>query len=388
MSKITKAYLLCAPMLVFLAVFFFAPVSVMLSKSVWDTRVVNALPETVESLRGWDHHSPPGAPTYASFGRDIMKASPGALSDLGARLNQDIPGFRGLMSKTSRSLRTGKEDGLTAQDFEAISPVWSEPATWAAIADASSPWTLRYLLASIDLRVVDGRLEYIDRRDAIYRDVLLRSLWVSFVTAILTICVSYPLAYYMSLRSEKIQNILFILVLLPFWTSTLVNTFAWFSFFKQGGVLSVVASSLFGLESVPSLLFTRTAVYIGFVQLLMPVATLPMFAGMKNISPNYVKAALSLGASPASAFWKVYFPLTYPVIGAAGMLVFALSLGNYVLPLVLGGSADQMVSSFISLFTVKTSNEPMAAALSVWLLAATICGFSIYGYMLSRSRTR
>lgn len=388
MTKVTKAYLLCLPLLAFLLFFFFGPVSIMLSKSVWDTRVSSALPETIKILRGWDQISPPESAIYASLGRDIKNSTPGTLSDLSARLSQDIPGFRSIMSKTTRAVKKTADTEATALDFTEISPAWADIATWRAIYRAAEPGTLRYLLASVDLRFVDGKIENVKEGEAIYRDVLLRSLWVSFVTAFVTLCLSYPLAYFMSLQSEKAQNILFILVLLPFWTSTLVNTFAWFSFFKQGGVLSVLAGAVFGVESVPPLLFSRTAVYIGFAQLLMPVATLPLFAGMKNISPNYVRAALSLGASPTTAFWKVYFPLTYPVIGAAGMLVFALSLGNYVLPLLLGGSSDQMVSSFISLFTVKTSNQPMAAALSVWLLAATATGFALYGYMLSRSRTR
>lgn len=379
--------LLCAPLLVFLAAAFFLPVATLLSRSVLDRDVQAALPGTVAALQSWDGADLPPDTVYLALYDDLRQASAADVSRASSRIGQDVDGFRSVMSRTARKVRRA-EDVPAAEAREVIQNVnesWRDPAVWTVIKASSQPFTAQFLLRAIDLERTEEGIRPVDPERAVYRGILLRSLGVSGVTAALAVLLGYPVAYFMAtMRNAKLREAIFLLVLLPFWTSTLVNSFAWFAFLKQGGGFYAATGAL-GLDP-GTLLFTRTAVYIGFVQLLMPVAILPMYSGMQNIPGSYMRAARSLGASNVEAFFRVYFPHTLPLIAASGMLIFALSLGNYVLPLILGGADDQMMASFIALFTTRTSNWSMAAALSFWLMLATMTLFALYGFALTRGR--
>ncbi|SFJ67947.1 ABC transporter permease [Celeribacter neptunius] len=379
--------LLCAPLLVFLLLAFFLPVATLLSRSVLDRDVQAALPGTVTALAEWDGAEMPPDDVFLALYTDLGQAGAADISRASSRLAQEVSGFRTVMSRTARALRRAPEvpAAEAREAILAVDDAWQAPEVWTAIRASSKPFTAQFLLRAIDLEITESGLTSVEPERAIYRGILLRSLTVSGVTAALAVLLGYPVAYFMAtMRNARLREALFLLVLLPFWTSTLVNSFAWFAFLKQGGGFYAATGAL-GLDP-GTLLFTRTAVYIGFVQLLMPVAILPMYSGMQNIPASYMRAARSLGASNVEAFIRVYFPHTLPLIAASGMLIFALSLGNYVLPLILGGTDDQMMASFIALFTTRTSNWSMAAALSFWLMLTTMVLFALYGIALTRGR--
>jgi len=124
--------------------------------------------------------------------------------------------------------------------------------------------------------------------------------------------------------------------------------------------------------------FNRLGVYISMTHIMLPFIVLPLYAVMKSISPNYVRAAISLGAHPFSAFWRVYVPQTYAGVTAGALLVFMMAIGYYITPALLGGPGDQMVSYFVAFFTNSTMNWGMAAALGTQLLVIVVLLYIVY----------
>jgi putative spermidine/putrescine transport system permease protein len=136
------------------------------------------------------------------------------------------------------------------------------------------------------------------------------------------------------------------------------------------------------------MLFNRFAVYMAMTHVLLPFMVLPLYAVMRGIPPVHVRAALSLGATPASAFWRVYAPQTLPGVGAGVLMVFIQALGYYITPALVGGADDQMLSYFVAFYASKTINWGMAAALSLVLLAATMALYYVYDRMVGIDKIR
>jgi len=177
-------------------------------------------------------------------------------------------------------------------------------------------------------------------------------------------------------------------VLLPFYTSLLVRTAAWVVVLQKEGLVNDALVWLGLLHAPVQLVFNRIGVYIAMVHILLPYMVLPIFSVMKNISPDYVRAAASLGANPTVAFARVYFPLTLPGVGAGSLLVFILAIGYYITPALLGGPQDQMISYFVAYFTNITIDWGMAAALGSVLLAATLLLYAVYTRLVGIDRMR
>ena len=195
---------------------------------------------------------------------------------------------------------------------------------------------------------------------------------VSFLTTGLCILIGYPLAYFISGLPNRMANICLITVLLPFWTSLLVRTYAWLVLLQKRGLINDWAISLGLWEEPIKLVHNLTGTLIGMVHIMLPFLILPVYSAMKAIDQDYMKAAANLGADPKRAFWTVFFPLTTPGLFAGALMVLILCLGFFVTPAVLGGGKVIMVSmkivSNIELFV----NWGAASALGVVLLVLTI----------------
>jgi ABC-type spermidine/putrescine transport system permease subunit I len=195
---------------------------------------------------------------------------------------------------------------------------------------------------------------------------------VSFLTTGLCILIGYPLAHFISGLPNRMANICLITVLLPFWTSLLVRTYAWLVLLQKRGLINDWAISLGLWEEPIKLVHNLTGTLIGMVHIMLPFLILPVYSAMKAIDQDYMKAAANLGADPKRAFWTVFFPLTTPGLFAGALMVFILCLGFFVTPAVLGGGKVIMVSmkivSNIELFV----NWGAASALGVVLLVLTI----------------
>ncbi|MEM8728918.1 MAG: ABC transporter permease [Pseudomonadota bacterium] len=205
-----------------------------------------------------------------------------------------------------------------------------------------------------------------------YRRIFATTFEVSLMTTTLCILIGYPLAYFLSQLPDRWANLGLITVLLPFWTSLLVRTYAWLVLLQKQGLVNTWGINLGLWEEPLKLVHNMTGTLIGMVHIMLPFLILPVYGSMKAIDRDLMKAASNLGAAPRRAFWDVFFPLTMPGLSAGALMVFILCLGFFVTPAVLGGGTVILVSmqivSNIELFV----NWGAASALGVVLLVLTM----------------
>ena len=195
---------------------------------------------------------------------------------------------------------------------------------------------------------------------------------VSLLTTLLCILIGYPLAYFLAILPARVAGFFMLAVLLPFWTSLLVRTYAWLVLLQKNGILNDFAMSV-GLWDEPlKLVHNLTGTLIGMAHIMLPFLVLPLYGSMRKIERDMMHAAANLGATPIQAFWKVYFPLSISGMVAGSLIVFVLCLGFYVTPAVLGGGRVVMVATQITAILENQYNWGAASALGVVLLVATI----------------
>ena len=205
-----------------------------------------------------------------------------------------------------------------------------------------------------------------------YVRIFLTTFKISFLTTLICAVLGYPLAYFMSQLSKRWANICMIGVLIPFWTSLLVRTYAWLVLLQKKGVVNSLAIDI-GLISEPiKFVHNTSGTLIGMVHIMLPFLILPLYANMKAIDKDCLKAASSLGATPTRAFWTVFFPLSIPGLLAGLLIVFVLCLGFYVTPAVLGGGKVIMAAMKISSNIELYFSWGAASALGVVLLTVTM----------------
>jgi putative spermidine/putrescine transport system permease protein len=183
--------------------------------------------------------------------------------------------------------------------------------------------------------------------DPVYLRSMMVTLRIAGIVTLLAVLIGYPLAYVLSQLRGHWATLGLTLVMIPFWTSLLVRTYAWLVLLQRQGLVNkgLVASGI--VDQPLYLVHNEAGTIVGMVHVLLPLLVLPLYANMKRIDLGLMRAAASLGSSPTYAFWKVYFPLSLPGLGAGAMLVFVLSLGFYITPAVLGGGKTLMVSILI-----------------------------------------
>ena len=202
---------------------------------------------------------------------------------------------------------------------------------------------------------------------SVYMQVIGVTFKVSFVVTVLCLLLGYPVAYTMARCSKRMCAIIMIAVMIPFWTSLLVRTYAWMILLQTNGVINNILIAI-GLISEPLKLYKNsTGVYIGMTHILLPYMILALYPVMKGIDPNYVAAAKNLGANKYIAFFKIYLPLSIQGIASGSILVFVMSIGYFITPSLLGGTSDTMISQMIQVQVSKLLNWPFASAVSVLL---------------------
>ncbi len=208
--------------------------------------------------------------------------------------------------------------------------------------------------------------------EPLYFKILGNTFRTALDVALITLVVGYPIAYLLAFLSEATANVLLILILLPFWTSVLIRSYAWIVLLHRNGVINQALLRL-GLISDPlALVYNAIGVHIGLVYVSLPIMILPLYAALRNINPNLVRAAAVLGARPAVTFGRVILPLSLPGVYAGFTLVFVWSLGAFVTPAMLGGMREVLMTGVIDNTIRNTLNWGFAAALSSILIAATL----------------
>jgi ABC-type spermidine/putrescine transport system permease subunit I len=206
---------------------------------------------------------------------------------------------------------------------------------------------------------------------ASYGRIFRATFEISAIATLICILLGYPLAYVMSQLPPRIASLCMIGVLMPFWTSILVRTYAWLVLLQRQGLINSWGIRL-GLWDEPlALVHNITGTLIGMVHIMLPFLILPLYGSMRAIDRDYLKAAANLGASPTRAFWQVFFPLSLPGLLAGSLIVFILCLGFYVTPAVLGGGKVIMVANRIANDIEIFFNWGAASALGVVLLVLT-----------------
>ena len=205
-----------------------------------------------------------------------------------------------------------------------------------------------------------------------YLRIFKTTFQISILTTLLCAVLGYPLTYFMSQLSKRWANICLIGVLIPFWTSLLVRTYAWLVLLQKKGLINTLAVD-WGLWSEPiKFVHNTSGTLIGMVHIMLPFLILPLYANMRTIDKDCLKAAANLGATPTRAFWTVFFPLSLPGLFAGLLIVFVLCLGFYVTPALLGGGKVIMVAMKISDNIELYYSWGAASALGVVLLVVTM----------------
>ena len=375
------AYALIAPLFIFVALSFLLPLGTVLLNSVYDPIVPDNLARTVRALDAWNgpRSEVPPEPVFAALAQDLKVAvQEQKAGSIANRLNIEESGLRTVFMRAARRVAS-QEEGPWAPFFEAADPAWMQPAIWGTIRNLSSPTHSLFFLSALDARrLPDGSIVAQPEDQRIHVTIYLRTLGVALTVTVMCILLGFPLSYLLAHLRDKTANLLLILVLLPFWTSLLVRTTAWMVVLQKEGVINSVLQTL-GLIAEPlPLVFNRFGVVAAMTHILLPFMILPMYSVMRQIPPSYVRAARSLGASPTTAFLRVYLPQCVPGVGAGALLVFILALGYYITPALLGGSTDQMISYFVADNMGRSLNWGLASALAAILLGAVLVLYALY----------
>jgi len=203
--------------------------------------------------------------------------------------------------------------------------------------------------------------------------VLANTFWVAAISTIACLAIGYPYAYLMNIVRPRIAGLLLIAVLIPFWSSLLVRTYAWQVILRDTGIVNSFLLDAGVIDEPIPLIRTTLGVILGMSQILLPFMVLPIYTVMRRIDPEYTKAAANLGAPPLSAFLRVFLPLSSPGVLAGALLVFVLALGFYITPALLGGPKDTMISQFIA-NAVQRGNLDwgIGSAMAVVLMGLTL----------------
>ncbi|MEO1774178.1 MAG: ABC transporter permease [Pseudomonadota bacterium] len=257
---------------------------------------------------------------------------------------------------------------------------WGDPANWQVIARYSGAYTPGYFLAAVDMQKGAEGIEMKPDNEQIYLLLFWRTLVLSVTITFTCLLLGYPIAFLLANLPMRVSNLLLILVLLPFWTSLLVRTSSWIVLLQQQGVINdtLVAIGLIGDDGRLEMMFNETGTVIAMTHILLPFMILPLYSVMKTINPSYLRAAKSLGATDFTAFWRVYFPLSVPGIGAGAILVFILAIGYYITPELVGGTSGIFISNRIAYHISSSLNWGLAAALGVILLGAVLILYWCY----------
>ncbi|MCF1505514.1 ABC transporter permease subunit [Afifella sp. H1R] len=214
--------------------------------------------------------------------------------------------------------------------------------------------------------------------------VMLITFKIAGWTTLFAIIAGYPIAYLLATLPPSRRNLLAIFVLMPFWTSFLVRTFAWIVLLGRNGALNQLLQAL-GVSDPPSFLYQFSGVMIGMVHALMPLCVLTMLSVMENIDKRLTDAAGTLGARPAAAFWRIYFPLSLPGAAAGGLLVFITSLGFFITPALLGSERETVIVQLVIFQIKEMLNWGFAGAIAIMLLVVALVIFYIYDRLVGLS---
>ncbi|MFL9986037.1 ABC transporter permease subunit [Paraburkholderia sediminicola] len=229
-----------------------------------------------------------------------------------------------------------------------------------------------------------GQFERI-ARTPVYAKVLWITFSISFLTAAISVLLGYPVAYLLSRLSPRARERWLLWIMLPFWTSYLVKTYAWMLLLSKTGVLSTIALALGLVSETSGTIPSLTGVLVGMVHAMLPLAVMTMLPVMRGIDDRLAQAAETLGAERSTSFFTVFLPLSSPGVAAAGLLVFISSLGFFIVPALLGSPKETMIAQLVISSVLELFDMRFAGALSTVLLLCSIVIFLVYDRLVGLS---
>ncbi len=373
---------LILPALALVVAALIAPLLLVLATALRDPELRATLPQTAVLLRAWDGQGLPGEDVFATIATELRRADEEqAIGGLAQRLNFERTGLRGLLIRTAAA----QPAAPYAMALPAIHPGWSDPDTWRVLRRAAIGVTPLYLLRAVDLDLTPaGDVRPVPAREAIFLPLFGRTFLIAAAVTAICLLLAYPVAWAIATLRPRWARLALMAVLVPFWISIIVRTTAWFVLLQREGPVNAALLALGLVEAPVQIMFTRFAVLLAMVHVLLPFAVLPLVAVMRRVDPRLMRAAASLGAPGWLAFVRVYLPLTLPGVRAGGLIVFMLACGFYITPALMGGGGDQMVGAFIAEYATASLNWGMAAALAV-LLTAGVALTVLAGRMAARA---
>ena len=383
-----KAFLLVVPLLLFLIITYIFPIGDMFMRSIDDKMVTNMLPKTFKAMEKWDGQELPSEEVFAGFYSDfkilVKNKEHGKLAQ---RLNKEKNGFNSIIKKLFRQVQRNKIDESQSikEQIMKVHKRWRDVEYWQAIKRTAPPYTTAKYLKGMDMYYgPDGSIMQVSEDRRIHRILWLRTLEIAFFVTLFSFLMGYPIAHLLATLPMKYSNLLMICVLLPFWTSLLVRTASWMILLQQQGIVNdfFVMIGLVADDNRPEMMYNKVGTYVAMTQILLPFMVLPLYSVMKTISPSLMRAGKSLGGTPFVAFWKIYFPLTIPGIGAGCLLVFILAIGYYITPALVGGASGTLISNQIAYHMKTTLDWSFASAMGLMLLTGVLVVYWIYNKLV------
>jgi len=235
-------------------------------------------------------------------------------------------------------------------------------------------------------RSFDWISNYVRSLEPIYLEIYFRSLWMATVTTVFCLLIGYPMAYFISIRIKpSLKNTMLTLVVIPFWTSFLIRTYAWIIILRSEGLINNALMALGIIQSpIETLLYSEFAVTLGLVYGELPFMILPLYASIEKLDLSLLEAAGDLGSNPFWTFLKVTVPLTMPGIAAGIVLVFIPTIGAFITPDLLGGAKSILVGNLIQNQFVIARDKPFGSAICFGLTAFVLILLFLYARYTTR----
>jgi len=214
--------------------------------------------------------------------------------------------------------------------------------------------------------------------DSFYPSLLLETLRVALESVILCLVMGYIPAYFFYKTESKYKPYLLLLIMLPFWISFIIRTLSWINILGDSGLINHVLLKIGLIQSPLPMLYNEGAVLMGLLQYLLPFMILNIYVSLDGIDKSYVEAAKNLGCTEWQAFREVTLPLSLPGVSAGCLLVFVLTCGTYLPPMILGGPGNELIANLIFKRVISTLDWPFGSAISVILMA--LLGVIVYTY--------
>ncbi len=219
---------------------------------------------------------------------------------------------------------------------------------------------------------------YADLLNHAYITIFLQSLYLATSCTLLCLIIGYPFAFIISRSKSKYRSLLLLLVIIPFWTSSLIRTYAIMAILKTKGILNSILLALGFIDQPLQILYSQTAVLIGCVYDLLPFMILPLYTSIEKLNQEYLEAAKDLGASWFTTFIKIIIPLTMPGIIAGCVLVFLPAMTMFYIPVLLGGAKNILLGNLIEYQFLSANNWPLGTAISVVITILMIGFIAVY----------